>query len=264
MKGGVITLYERILKEQKRLDKQIEAIKQELSNLPAGKLICCHDGNQCKWYQSDGHKKAYLSKKKASLAEQLARKKYLALKLEDLENEKRALDFYLRHHVKTQKAEALLSESSEYQKLLMPQFTPISTELSNWANSHYEHNFQYPEHLIYKSSSGHFVRSKSEMMIDMLLHMKRIPFRYECALTLADTTIYPDFTIHHPKTGEYYYWEHFGLMDNPGYANSTSSKLRLYITNGIIPGIHLITTYETQSSPLSTEMIERIIEYYFA
>ena len=43
----------------------------------------------------------------------------------------------------------------------------------------------HPEHLICKSISGNMVRSKSEMMIDMLLFQHRIPFRYECALVLV-------------------------------------------------------------------------------
>lgn len=197
------------------------------------------------------------------MAKQLARKKYLTLKLEDLENEKLALGFYLRHHAPTDKSDILLSEPSEYQKLLTPQFTSFSNDISHWLESPYEQNPSHPERLIYKSCSGHLLRSKSEMMMDMMLYQHQIPFRYECALTLGDVLLYPDFTIRHPQTGRYFYWEHFGLMDKPEYAAQTISKLRLYTEHGIVPGIHLITTYETQEHPLSTEMVEKIIEYYF-
>ena len=263
MKGGNLTLYERILKESQRLDSQIKTIRQEISSLPEGKLICCHHGTRCKWYQSDGRSKTYIPKQNASLAELLARKKYLTLKLEDLENEKRALGFYLRHHSPSGQADILLTKPSEYQKLLAPQFTPISAEQSCWMNSPYEHNTSHPERLLYKSTSGHTVRSKSEMMIDMLLYQYQIPFRYECSLKLGNTLLHPDFTIRHPITDEYYYWEHFGLMDQPAYAANAHSKLQTYTENGIVPGIHLITTFETQEHPLSMEMVERIIEYYF-
>lgn len=263
MKGGNLTLYERILKESQRLDSQIKTIRQEISSLPEGKLICCHHGTRCKWYQSDGRSKTYIPKQNASLAELLARKKYLTLKLEDLENEKRALSLYLKHYSPSGKADALLTEPSEYQKLLATQFTTTSTELSCWMNSPYEHNLSHPEHLVYKSTSGHMVRSKSEVMIDMLLHQHKIPFRYESALTLGNTLLHPDFTIRHPRTGEYYYWEHFGLMDQPAYAANTLSKLQIYTENGILPGIHLISTYESLEHPLSMEMVEKIIEYYF-
>ena len=197
------------------------------------------------------------------MALQLAHKKYLTLKLEDLENEKHALGFYLRHHAPTDKSDILLSEPSEYQKLLIPQFTSFSDDISHWLESSYEQNPSHPERLIYKSCSGHLLRSKSEMLIDMMLYQHKIPFRYECALTLGDVLLYPDFTIRHPQTGEYYYWEHFGLMDQTDYVAKTFCKMRLYTEHGIVPGIHLITTYETLEHPLSTEMLEKIIEYYF-
>ena len=52
-------------------------------------------------------------------------------------------------------------------------------------------------------------------------------------------------------------------MDDPAYAKATSAKLGIYIANGIIPSIQLITTYETREHPLSTEEVEKIIEHYF-
>jgi len=121
----------------------------------------------------------------------------------------------------------------------------------------------YPEQLVHKTISGNQVRSKSEALIDMSLYIHRIPFRYECALLLDELTIYPDFTIRHPKTGEYYYWEHFGLMDDESYCKNACSKLHLYSSHGIIPSIHLITTYETKDNPLTTEIIEKTIMHYF-
>lgn len=174
------------------------------------------------------------------------------------------MDFYLRHHhTGTPKAEKLLLDTPEYNALILPYFTPHDISLSNWANAPYTRNLAYPEQLIHKCISGHFVRSKSEALIDTYLHTHRIPYRYECILQLGDSILYPDFTIKHPKTGDIYYWEHFGMMDNPKYAQNACSKLQLYTTHGIIPSIHLITTYETKDYPLSTEAIEKIIEHHF-
>lgn len=249
--------------EHLRISSQIKEIQNQLSTLPPGKLICCNTKSSCKWYHSDSHNKSYLPKSNHSLAEQLAIKKYLLLLLEDLENEKKAIEFYLRHHSPSKKSELLLTTPSEYQKLLKPYFTPIQDELSDWMHSPYDKNPTHAENLKYRSSSGNLVRSKSEMMIDMFLHVHNIPFRYESALQLDHTIIYPDFTIRHPKTGDFYYWEHFGLMDNSSYAQNASLKLRTYISNGIIPDIQLITTYETQAHPLSTEAIEKLVDYYF-
>lgn len=262
-KGGIL-IYERMLSESFRLDKQISHLQHQLQSLPDGKLVCTKNQNRYKWYVSDGHKCTYIPKKNLSLAQQLAIKKFLTSTLEDTVAEKRAIQFYLNHHRSDfGKAEQLLTQDSEFKNLLTPYFSPLSTEFSNWAASPYPANPKYPEQLIHKSSSGNLLRSKSESMIDMLLHTNRIPFRYECALQLGEITIYPDFTIRHPRTGNFYYWEHFGMMDHPAYSKKVSSKLDLYISNKIIPSVQLITTYETQDHPLSSDWISKLIEHYF-
>ena len=97
----------------------------------------------------------------------------------------------------------------------------------------------------------------------MHLYAYNIPYRYECALHLGDSLLYPDFTIMHPRTYKLYYWEHFGLMDNSGYAQNTYSKLQLYTAHGIVPSIQLITTFETKEHPINIDTISKIIEHYF-
>lgn len=250
--------------EKERLEREIASLKQELQQLPMGKLIYASTGKYRKWYQSDGKHKHYIPKRNRKLAEKLAEKKYLSHLLEDLVAEKRAIEFYLRHHQSDiGKTEQILTAMPEYQELLAPYFIPQSQELNNWMHQSYERNLKNPEGLIHKGCFGKYVRSKSEAIIDMFLHMYKIPYRYECALHIEGITLFPDFTIKHPVTGKTYYWEHFGLMDKPSYAKNAASKLELYISKGIIPSIHLITTYETQEHPLSTEAVRKIIEEYF-
>lgn len=257
-------LYEKMLAESKRLDSHIHLLKSQLKKYPAGKLFCTKNGKHYKWYLSDGKTQTYLPKSQRPLAEKLATKKYLTLSLEDCIHEKRAIDYYLRHHnPKGSLAEELLLRTPEYANLISPFFLPLSLELQEWKNSPYDSNSRYPEQLIFKTASGKNVRSKSEVIIDMYLSIHRIPFRYEAALTLDNLTVYPDFTIRHPDTGQFYYWEHFGLVDDPGYRQKTNEKLELYASNGIIPTINLITTYETKEHPLNVDLVEKIIQYYF-
>lgn len=52
-------------------------------------------------------------------------------------------------------------------------------------------------------------------------------------------------------------------MYDPAYAKNAGSKLSLYAANGIIPSVHLITTYETKAYPLNAGMIEHLISYSF-
>lgn len=245
-----------------QLESQIKDVKHELKSLPPGTLSCARNGNYYKWYQCSQNSDTYIPKSNRVFAQQLAYKKYLSTLLEDLSKEKRAIELYLKHYPEPSKVSSLLSHP-EFQILLAPYFTPFAQEITDWMNSSYDSNPQHTEHLIHRSTSGNLVRSKSEAMIDMLLHVNKIPFRYECALSLGDTLLYPDFTIRHPKTGTFYYWEHFGLMDNPGYSHNTFSKLELYASHGIIPTINLITTYETKASPLDPEIVKNIISRYF-
>ena len=89
-----------MLSEHQRLTEQIKVFEKQISELPEGKLVIAGNGEYNKWYLSDGKHSTYLPKNKRFLAEQLALKKYLTLQLEDAIHEKRALDFYLRHHSK--------------------------------------------------------------------------------------------------------------------------------------------------------------------
>lgn len=237
-------------------------MKDQIESLPEGDLSCAHNKNRYKWYHCHDNISTYIPKKQRKLAEQLALKKYLCALLNDLSKEKRAIQFYLNHHTDTSNAEQILTHP-EYKKLLSTSFVPLSQELADWTAADYDHNPKYPEHLIYKSCSGNLVRSKSETIIDMLLYTHRIPFRYECGLPLGDITLFPDFTIRHPRTGDTFYWEHFGQMDNPSYAQRTYSKLQLYTSHSIIPSIQLITTYETKTNPLTPDSVEKIISQYF-
>jgi len=257
-------LYERISQEHQRLQQKINSLQEELQNYPAGHLVCCHQGTRCKWYHSDGHTRTYIPKTNRSHAEQLAVKKYLECLLKDLSSEYDALRSYLKKQQSApSQSDKLLNEIPAYSELLSPYFKPISQDLQEWQDAPYEKNPNHPEHLIHKASGRRMVRSKSEAMIDMILYSHRIPFRYECALYLDGHPLYPDFTIRHPHTGKIYYWEHFGLMDDPFYAKSAASKLQLYISHEIIPSIQLITTYETKEHPLSIEVIQKTVEHYF-
>lgn len=249
--------------ESQKLNQQIESLQTQLHKFPKGKLVRTQNRSRCKWYVSDGHNLTYIPKKDQAFAEQLAQKKYLSLLLKDLLQEKTAIDFYLRHHNSGLTQSQKLLTDSKYQKLLAPYFKPKSQELSDWMNAPYESNPKFPHQLYHKTISGKSVRSKSEALIDMLLHINQIPYRYEYALQLGDVTLYPDFTIRHPKTGQTYYWEHFGRMDDPNYSKNVYSKLQIYNSYGIVPTIQLITTYETKEHPLSSEKIEQIVQEYF-
>lgn len=249
--------------ELERLSQEINLLTTELKHLPPGKLIITKYQSRFKWYINNGAGLTYLPKAQKALAESLAKRKYLSLRLQELIHEKNAISLYLRHHSNDPNPSDELLNNIPYHNLLSPYFEAFPETLKDWSTQPYQHNPAYPEQLIHISSSGNIVRSKSEAFIDNALYRSKIPFRYECALELNDITLYPDFTILHPETKKIIYWEHFGLMDNPSYFKNVFSKLQLYSSNNIIPTIDLITTYETKSHPLSMELVDRIINHYF-
>ncbi len=256
--------FESILSRQEQLNSEMHALEHELTALPPGELIVVQNGKYTKWFQTDGHHPTYIPKKNKELARKLAYKKYLTIKLKNLQQEQSANTAYLeRHtHASIDSLHKILN-SPKYKELLSTNFIPLSEELTQWMNEPFPGNPKNPEQLLHQTASGILVRSKSESLIAMLLHTNKIPFRYESPLYLDDCTIYPDFTIRHPRTGEYFYWEHFGMMDHIDYRQKSHFKIDRYISNGILPSDKLITTYETRAVPLNTELVINYIKHYF-
>lgn len=260
----IITYQEKMYFISQQLEKTIKELKQQLQDLPDGKLLYVQNDKYSKWYQRTEQGVTYIPKKNRALAEKLALKQYLSLQIQDLQQEKLGVDMYLRHCPKGE-GEAIrwLKRKHGIGELIGKFFKPSDIALDEWSQMPYQNNTSHSERLIFKSPSGHMVRSKSELLIDIALYTNKIPFRYECVLKLDENLFYPDFTIRHPHTGAFFYWEHFGMMDNSDYACTAFKKLQIYSENEIYPNINLITTYETKEYPLSYESIEELIRHHF-
>ena len=117
--GGEIIIHENMLARHSELSEHISTLQEQLKSYPEGKLICAKNGTRCKWYCSDGKKQIYIPKKDRHFAEKLAAKKYLSSQLQDFLQEKKAIEFYLRHHSSVQDTAAnRLLETPEYAELL--------------------------------------------------------------------------------------------------------------------------------------------------
>ena len=249
--------------------RKMEQIKAELEKIycleekfPKGELMCSKNNSRYKWFVKDQGESHYLPKSKRELAETLALKKYYKYKRDELESYLSACNVFLKKMKSMEgRAEKLLYHP-EYGKLLEKSFAPMNEELRKWQCDNYERCNKHEEGLTIKGTKEKMVRSKSEAIIDMMLFMHKIPFRYEEKLVLDGVTIYPDFVIRHPVTGQFYYWEHFGMMDDEKYRINACNKIKLYCQNGIIPSVNLIMTFETKNNPLSIEKVKLIIQEY--
>ncbi len=256
--------YQKLSRRKDQIESQLIALKKELEGLPPGELHVKRNGNYTKWFNHHEGRIEYIPKSQRFTAEQLAVRKYKAMLLQELEVEKQAIEAYLKCMDRNlQRSSDLLKEDSGVRPLLDKYFKSSDYDIETWMQEPFEKNAAHPEHLIHKTVAGFNVRSKSESLIVSALYLNHIPFRYECALYLGEIVVYPDFTILHPITKKIYYYEHFGMMDNPEYAHSAYRKMELYSEHGIIPSINLMTTYETKKHPLDYETINKVIEDYF-
>ena len=252
-----------LLQNRNELARKIFKLQKEIKQAPPGDLICTQNSTYTKWYVSFGSTSKYIKKKDRKYAETLAHKKFIRFQLEELKQELNALNEFIANLEKIPRKSQHLLGDRRYIELLEPFWKKKVGKYQGWMYEKYEKNKKYPEKLIHVTKSGHVVRSKSEAIIADALFAHDIPFRYECELALGEVTLYPDFTIMNPLTGEVVYWEHFGMMDAPEYVNNCFNKLSTYAQNGIIPNIHLITTYETEGTPLCSLRVENVIRSFF-
>ena len=75
-------------------------------------------------------------------------------------------------------------------------------------------------------------------------------------------TVYPDFTLLNVRARTEIYLEHFGMMDNPEYAQKAIQKLETYSKNGIYIGKNLLVTFETLRNPLDMKMVEGMLKEF--
>ena len=246
-------------------EQEMRQIESLIKKMPKEDMRCAKNGKNYKWFcMKEGDATTYIPKSNRRYAEKLAQKKYYENRYEELSHQVKALKYYERQMREVEGKAENLFKHEEWGKLLESMQSVKREDLKMWMDEKYEGGAGHPENLIHKGSQGKYLRSKSEVIIDMMLYKYGIPFRYEDKLLLDNGIyIYHDFTVRHPITGKRIYWEHFGMMDDREYRNGACKKIRLYCDNGIIPSINLITTFETADHPLDVDRVEKIIKEFF-
>ena len=269
------TLSPNLLKEllEKRLVKLQQLLTEKrkaYEKAPPGRIRIAQRHGHPNYYrvtERGSLKGKYIPKKQVSLATQLAQKDYDFQLLDLLHTEIAALQNYLhatRNCTAIPKLYTTLCPSRR--ALIQPVTLPDEQYSAQWQTVQYQGRSFEQDAAVHLTVRDERVRSKSEVIIADALIRHGIPYRYEFPLKLNKgrqlLTIYPDFLCLNIHTRQEFLWEHFGMMDDPEYAKKVTSKLRLYEENGILPGRNLLLTMETQSEPLSTRAVEKIIEEF--
>ena len=109
---------------------------------------------------------------------------------------------------------------------------------------------------------GVYFRSKSEVVIAMVLDSHGFEFKYEVALHINGRTIYPDFVIRRKRDGKIFIWEHFGLISNDEYRQKMYRRLEELHEAGFNLWDNLLISFDSVEGSIDVDFAEKIINLY--
>ncbi len=250
--------------EQQCIYKRLLRLQSVIDDLPDGSMKIYRNGQNYKCFLEKGTERRYISKSQVELINQLMLKKITEFEIHNLKKKQKILEdcqkaLQLCDNQKT----SFIHRNIGHQELFDRIEHSKHLEVKQWITDSFERNESHPERLKYQTNRGELVRSKSEALISNCLYSHNLPYRYECALHLGESVVYPDFTILSPITNTQVIWEHFGMMNDQGYLRAALSKLNSYFYFGYIPFQNLIITFESSDTPLDMKNIEFQIDYMF-
>ena len=189
-----------LLKDIKSYENEIQEIKQELKGLPEGYLV---QHGSAYYIRVNSVDKGIT--RNLTLIKQLARKAFLQRRLKHIETNLSSAKRLVKYKTEDM-SEIVRGLSAAYQSLPLFYFFHPSIQDKIAQIEKTQQKLFRPEELIFYTSSGIRVRSKSERTIADMLDQYKIPFHYEAALVLDSVVRYPDFTIYRPNDGRMLLW----------------------------------------------------------
>ena len=246
------------------LSKLVEAKENAVAWAPEGTLkIHFRNGNPRYCMKTDETKsEIYLPKKDfakaCSLAQRSYDKKVLMAARAELKSLERINGFYENAILPEDCYPAL---SSSRMKLVKPVVLTDEQYIEKWKKEHPPRATRKPD-TVYVTKKGDKVRSRVEILISDRLFAAGLTYQYETPLVINGLVYHPDFCVLNLRRRETFWWEHFGMMDDPDYLEDAILKLNKYAQNGIIIGKNLIVTFETIANPSNTSQIDQIIQTF--
>lgn len=255
-------LMDGLLETLSYFEDQVDMFKVQLEDSPEGRLIFQKDvggRNQfIKLVNEDGKRRRFGLNRNEREIRALAKKEFATKALEILEPNVNALREAVAKQRPFDPDEILRSMNRAYTMLPEDYFFDRNELMINlklegdlqarinrhaeWGMQPYDECWYHPENKTKRTSNGRYVRSKAELLIfESLLNMG-IPNHYDEEGIISGIWVVPDFTFRSGKMTPFY-WDHFGMMDDPGYAKRNYKKLGDYYDAGLIPGDNLILTF---------------------
>ena len=261
-----ITVLEELVLLNKSLEKRIEAIKKRNKNAPEGSLRIINKWNKYQYYHrinpSENMGK-YIPRKDRPLAVRLAQKGYDKKLLEALTGQQKAIEKFIKDYDPDAAIEVYEKLSAPRKELVTPEFLSNEEFIKQFLSEPYTRlGFKDTDPEFY-TANGERVRSKSEILIADALRRHDVP--YLCEYPVYNNGVIfaaPDFKCLNKRLRKVYYWEHLGMLGDQDYADRNVKKMDKYILADDFDENRLILTFETDSHPLNTKVIEEKIRKY--
>ena len=250
-----------------RLQKLLEYIDRQLALIDAeGSLRICQKKGRTDYYhkiRNGSGRGKYIPKSEIELIKALAQKDYYEKAKKIIKRKYRALCMLDGTDLMEALVRLLEKMHPKRQELIKPIYLPNDVYEEKWRESKLPpKGFKDDDTSSFYTADKIRVRSKSEILIGDRLFMKNIVYEYEPGLILGGMLIHPDFKVLNSRTRQTFYFENFGMMDNPEYSARAVDRINLYILNGYFPGDGLLFTMETSKKPLDARVVDMLIDKY--
>ena len=236
--------------------------KEALKKAPPGRLEICGK----KFYQVFDNKasgRKYISKENMDFIKQLAQKGY-DIKVRRLAQAELTCLNAGRFYMGTVYEDVYENLDPRRQALVEPEIMTKEMLRQAWKSRPYKKKGFKAGEPRYKAGDELYVRSRAELFCISCFNKYSITFLYEYPVKLkSGMLVYPDFCIMDPETGGDIFFEYFGIIDSPEYANMAAKKLNDLAMAGVIIGKNLVVAMETSKVPMNTEALEIIIRENF-
>ncbi len=256
--------YREIIARKEYLTGIIADKKKSLSNAPEGSLRISAKGDHPYYYlmrEKGDTKGKYIKASDIEFAKALAQKDYDLRVLQAAEKELNQINRLIA--INENSAEKIYSTLGEKRKRLILPVEPTDEEfIRQWYESKKCEPMGFsPNSPVILTLEEERVRSKSEQLYANTLIRLGIPKVYEPLLFLKGRGwVRPDFAMLNVRERREVYGEHFGMMDDPLYAERAIEKLRDYERSGFVLGYDLIITMESKRYPLEDKKLEALFK----
>ena len=238
-----------------------------LQGIPEGKLRTSIVKGHYRYYHVLDEQKdrgRYLKRKDYSLARALAQKDYDQKIIRAAGEELKILDRLIRQQGRSVE-EVYPSLSPARRELITPISLTDEEYVAWWLESKRCEPMGFDENdPVIMTLEGYRVRSKSEQLWADMMEEAGVPHVFEPQIYLeGHCWVRPDFTGLNVRKRKEIVIEHFGMMDDPAYAEKNVDKLHGYERNGFVLGDDLLITMETKKFAPGRKSIEDLIKRHF-